>query len=122
MTPLSGKSQDFHKDSVTCYTKDELRAIALQLIKGEKSIEDLRLDNLQIIELQTMVVDLKFNEADLKQTLVFKDTIQAKTQRDLDTKTLQYNKQVTKTKWIKAGWLTTTLILSALIGYQILTH
>lgn len=99
------------RDSLTCYTPTELRAVALTLVNGQECDTLLKIAHQAIMYKDTTIASqgrtIEKQEVRQITTQVLAD--QYKAQKEAAENSLKDEK--TKKKWILAGWGTTTVLL-----------
>ena len=107
-------------DTTRCYGVTTLRKIAITLTKGQHCDTLLKLSELQIQNRDTTIVLLNKSITGLKSESSLKESIISRKQQEIDSVNLQL-KKTKRNLWLtKAGWLLTTLGLSATTVYFII--
>jgi len=115
---LSSEAQS--SDTTRCYGVTTLRKIAITLTKGQHCDTLLKLSELQIQNRDTTILLLNDNIQGYKIESSLKESIISRKQQEIDTVNLQL-KKTKRNLWLtKAGWLLTTLGLSATTVYFII--
>lgn len=116
-TVLSGQS---FTDTTKCYGVTDLRKIAVKLTQGQQCDTLLKIANSQISNRDSVIALKDKTIAGYKTESSLKESIISVHKQEIDTINLQLKKTKRKLWFTKAGWMLTTLVLSASTGYFII--
>ena len=109
-------AQTGKSDTLTCYSNEELQKIASRVVRASEC------DTLLFIAEQQLLISAEVNRKleniiELKDIIIVsKDSIITDHVAIIDIKTELYETEKRKHKWTKAGWLSSTIGLLAVIG------
>lgn len=102
------------KDSMTCYTPTELRAVAMTLVNGQECDTLLKIAHQAIVYKDTTIASQKrtIEKQEVRQLDTEHLADEYKGQKEAAEQALKDEQK--KKKWILAGWGSTTIILLTL--------
>ncbi|TXG79951.1 MAG: hypothetical protein E6R13_09055 [Spirochaetes bacterium] len=102
------------KDSMTCYTPTELRAVAMSLVNGQECDTLLKIAHQAIVYKDTTIASQKrtIEKQEVRQLDTEHLADEYKGQKEAAEQALKDEQK--KKKWILAGWGSTTIILLTL--------
>jgi len=119
-TALSAQMQDSRKDSTIKYNQQELSIISLKLIEGNECAELLNVANKELAFSDSVIVSQKDIIKKQKMQVRLADTVMTKQTEIITGLTDNISKANTKIKWIKIGWVSTTVAIISLWIYSIM--
>ncbi len=119
-TALSAQMQDSRKDSTIKYNQQELSIISLKLIEGNECAELLNVANKELAFSDSVILSQKDIIKKQKMQVRLADTVMTKQTEVITGLTDNISKANTKIKWIKIGWVSTTVAIISLWIYSIL--
>lgn len=117
--PLSGICQT--ADSVKCYTRTELQAIATTLLDGKEASAQLKVYEQISLAQSNSISSQKVIINSQEQVITTKDLILRENYDEKIALEKTIKKTNRKLRWTKYGWATTSIILSAIIVYVAIT-
>jgi hypothetical protein len=112
--------QDSRKDSTIKYNQQELSIISLKLIEGNECAELLNVANKELAFSDSVILSQKDIIKKQKMQVRLADTVMTKQTEVITGLTDNISKANTKIKWIKIGWVSTTVAIISLWIYSIL--
>lgn len=114
---LSAQTPDFPKvdSSKACYTKSELQAIAGKLIDGAQCDTALKVARAVIVAKDTVIASQKRTIAQQDTRNLTSEHLTDECETDKTALKADLKAANTKIKWIKAGWITTTIAETILL-------
>lgn len=102
------------KDSMTCYTPTELRAVAMSLVNGQECDTLLKIAHQAIVYKDTTIASQKrtIEKQEVRQLDTEHLADEYKGQKEAAEQALKDEQK--KKKWILAGWSGTTVLLSVI--------
>ena len=119
-TALSAQMQDSRKDSTIKYNQQELSIISLKLIEGNECAELLNVANKELAFSDSVILSQKDIIKKQKMQVRLADTVMTKQTEIITGLTDNISKANTKIKWIKIGWVSTTVAIISLWIYSIM--
>jgi hypothetical protein len=112
--------QDSHKDSTICYNQEELRAIALNLIENRECDALLIVANKQLDFADTIITSQKDIIAKQKIQVTLAANVINKQNQDIKDLTKDVHTSKVKLKWVKIGWVSTSVAIISLWIYTLM--
>lgn len=116
LTVLSATSQ-VSSDTVRCYGVKELRKIAEALVKGKECDTLLKISEAQILNRDSVIVEKNRIIKTYQSESSLKEAIISEKNHQIDTINLQLKQTKRKLFFIKLGWLTSSVALTAGVVY-----
>lgn len=110
-------------DTITCYTNSELKKIATRVVRANECDTLLSIKENRILALDTAVSSLQ-NEVAAKDSsltatynvIKLKDQIIDVKERHIDQLDKSLTKQKRRNKWLRAGWIGSSVIFTTIIS------
>lgn len=106
-----------HQDTVKCYGLTELRYIATTMVEGKTCDTLLSIAKQKLATRDTLVQEKDVEIFKLNKEIRIKDSALAKNANTIQEINLNLDTQKTKNKWLKYGWIVSTIFLSGIILY-----
>lgn len=116
-TPSSAQTGKQPQDTVKCYGLTELRYIASTLVEGKTCDTLLTIAKLKLANRDILVIEKEIEISKLGREIRIKDSALTASENTIREINLNLESEKTKKKWLKYGWLATSVFLSGLIVY-----
>ena len=116
-TPSSAQTGKQPQDTVKCYGLTELRYIATTMVEGKTCDTLLSIAKQKLANRDSLVQEKGYEISKLNREIRIKDSALAASANTIREINLNLESEKTKKKWLKYGWLATSVFLGGVIVY-----